>query len=744
MLNVNWEQFLGRHDLVWDEMPAKWYDSAFTGNGMLGMIIYKDGAQSIRIDVGRGDVEDTRKMVDAWHSRPRLRIGYFTLDTVGEIKDSQARLDLWNAEARGSVETTMGKIEWRALTHGIEMLNIFEIKATGEEDGAKFTWHPLEAISPALAQARRAVAAGSKDGLWVNWAKTEYPPAPAWIMEKQGDMESCRQPLLDGGEYTTAWRIVDKGNGNRLLYSSIAYRSSGIGSKQEAYDAVQTGIKVNPSHLVDSHRAWWHAYYPESFVTIPDKRWEGFYWIQMYKLASATRADRMLIDNQGPWMQDTTWANAWFNLNVQLTYSCVPDSNRYDVGASLYNKLDKHAQQLVDNMPADQKDGAGLYTIATQQLVAPYAIQSIGDLPWALHDYYMYYRRTLDDKRLREHFFPLLERAMNTYYHVLQEGPDGRLHLPETFSPEYGMAPDCNYNLAMIRWSCQTLLDICNRLKINDPQLPKWKDTLARLADFPVDENGFMIGAGVPFAKGHRHYSHLLLAYPLYLVNVDQPGKAEIIRTTLEHWLGFPDNTKTGYTWTGASSIASAIGDGNKALEYMNRFEPYMLRNTMYKESAESNPVVETPFSGAQSLHNMLLQSWGGTIRVFPAVADGWKDAAFHDLRAEGAFLVSAARKDGRTEFVRIKSLAGEPCRVKAAWDGSIKVKGVKPGSMKDCGGGIVELGLKKGDEAILWSANREPNQIITPVDGDANWNYWGTPKDKGHAKNAGAQMKTF
>ena len=34
----------------------------------------------------------------------------------------------------------------------------------------------------------------------------------------------------------------------------------------------------------------------------------------------------------------------------------------------------------------------------------------------------------------------------------------------------------------------------------------------------------------------------------------------------------------------------------------------------------ESGPVIETPLSGAQCIHDMLLQSWGGKIRVFPAV----------------------------------------------------------------------------------------------------------------------------
>jgi alpha-L-fucosidase 2 len=80
--------------------------------------------------------------------------------------------------------------------------------------------------------------------------------------------------------------------------------------------------------------------------------------------------------------------------------------------------------------------------------------------------------------------------------------------------------------------------------------------------------------------------------------------------------------------------------------------------NTMY---LEAGPVIETPLAAAQAVHEMLLQSWGGELRVFPALPPAWKDAVFHDLRAEGAFLLTAIRRGGRTVLVRVHSLAGEP-----------------------------------------------------------------------------------
>jgi hypothetical protein len=96
-------------------------------------------------------------------------------------------------------------------------------------------------------------------------------------------------------------------------------------------------------------------------------------------------------------------------------------------------------------------------------------------------------------------------------------------------------------------------------------------------------------------------------------------------------------------------------------------FPKYMEPNTMY---AEAGPVIETPLSAAATIQEMFLQDWGHAVRVFPAVPTAWRDAAFADLRSDGAFLVSGVRRDAKTAWVRITSLAGQPLHVVVRdWD---------------------------------------------------------------------------
>ena len=72
--------------------------------------------------------------------------------------------------------------------------------------------------------------------------------------------------------------------------------------------------------------------------------------------------------------------------------------------------------------------------------------------------------------------------------------------------------------------------------------------------------------------------------------------------------------------------------------------------------------------TAAQSVLDMLVQSDGTVVKVFPAVSSTWADASIADLRTQGAFVVDAARAGGSTDWIRIRSEAG--CLVWIAPDG--------------------------------------------------------------------------
>ena len=714
---IDWQAFLKKHDMAWEALPKVWLEAPFLGNGMLGTMVRQIGAQSMRWDVGRGDAQDHRVGHDfsavcaEMTYTGRLPIGYFELQTVGAITGGTMRLDLWNAEATGEIHTDKGCIAWRSIVHAEEMLILTELEPSEGEAGCRWQWHAEAAVSP-------RIAARPPD---------DYALNPPPERDRDGDVELCIQPLLCGGETVTGW--IERNDGAmRTLMVTAHHSYPDCISRTSVCDVLTRCDQSDRAELFTSHRAWWHAYYPQSFLSIPHAEWESFYWIQMYKLGSATRADRMLIDNQGPWMQPTCWPGAWWDLNVELIYWPTYASNRLELGQSLNRALYGNVENLISNTPAEYRhDSATMGCTTGQTCICPVQAPDgernvmMGILLWGLHNCWLHYRCTMDDDVLREHLVPLLTRAVNYYYHFITEDEDGVLRLPVTWSPEFktrpglkiAIGPDCNFDISLFRWGCEALVASCERLGLDDPLLPKWKDTLERLVEYPCDENGFMIGAGIPFNTRHRHYSHLLMLYPLYQVNADQEGADELAWKSVLHWQSF--GVSHGYALTGASSMAAAFGRGNEAWDYLQDLRAHFSCTTMYAE-LETLPVLETPLSGAQSIHDMLLQSWGETIRIFPAVPDAWGDVTFHDMRAEGAFLVSAKRIDGKTELVRIKSLAGEPCRLLHGLVGEVKVAGERDVTFSTLGPGRIELDLKKDEEVVLWSCDTMPALDLGPV----------------------------
>lgn len=436
-----WHTVLDDADLVWQRMPKTWYEGPYLGNGFLGSGIYAEpGAETgsfsaVRFNVQHSQVQDHRPEFGSLFGLARLPIGWFTLEPVGAITGLDWRLGLRDAELTGTLTTDKGTLTLRALVHNSRSVLAVEVTPSEGERDFRWVFHPADAISP------RADFKPLPDGYQGN--------PPAEVATHDG-VSTAVQPLLSGGQHVTAWRERTRGR-TRCLYVHVAHsypKSTALG---RALATVRGASALPYDLLAGTHRAWWHAYYRKSFLSLPDARIQRFYWIQLYKAASAARRDAPVMATSGPWLESTPWPNTWWNLNVQLEYWLIHGSNHLELDAvtrALSEFRDNLSKEVSDRYRADS---LGIPRTTDPQLVngaagtlTGYGVgipgqdpptPEVGNLTWALHNVWLSYRHTMDESILRDVLFPLLRKAVNYYLHFLEPGTDGKLHLPATFSP---------------------------------------------------------------------------------------------------------------------------------------------------------------------------------------------------------------------------------------------------------------------------------------------------------------------
>ena len=717
LANPDWELLMSDHDLIWKKVPSDMKEAPHFGNGLLGSMFWVED-NIIRLQVFRTDVHDHADHTYGWpaYSRPRYQIGYFLLKPKGNIVDCDLRQDIYNAELRGSINTNLGSISLHHLVHRLDDIIYTKVECSGSEELSEWQWHPFEAKT----------SRGGDPAKYGPYAPYKKLINPDHEVESRGEIKVSIQDLTAGGDYATAWLEKRHSRTHETLLVNIENSypdKSSAGNSVSNIEKVENKIENGLKRWINKHQQWWHNYYPESYVSFPDSVGQTFYWTNVYRLACCTRPDAQYIDTPGMWSSGGPWPYSTHDFNTQIVHFPVYTANRLHLGEALVESIHRNRNNLVDNVvPEEWQEDSALLPLATAfDLTGKrdgdlrYS-EMVGCLPWLLNNCWLQYRYTMDKELLRVKIFPILKRSINLYRHLLFEGDDGKLHLPPTYSPEISNISDCNMDLALLKWGCQKLIEICRILNIDDPLIPEWKRIIDNLVDYPTDEYGYRMGKDKSAPLRHRHMSHLMMIYPLYLENLDNAADIDLLEKSVRNYE--PDwAVKMGASQS--SPAASALGFGNLAHQRMN----YILYRDTENETLGKNgmyylatPCIETSLSYNTCVQDMMLQSWGDKIRVFPALPDVWQDVAFHKFRAEGAFLISASRKNGKTQFVKIKSLAGEPCIVVPSINGTLGVISSRETSIKEVSEGCYEIELNKGEEIILYNRDTKPEFNIEPI----------------------------
>ena len=137
----------------------------------------------------------------------------------------------------------------------------------------------------------------------------------------------------------------------------------------------------------------------------------------------------------------------------------------------------------------------------------------------------------------------------------------------------------------------------------------------------------------------------------------------------------------------------------------------------------------------AASVQDMLMFSDDddNTVRVFQGIPPSVDEAAFYQLRAAGAFLVSARRTAGKTAFVHLVSLVDNDVSLAVPTDWDAKTLTTDdPNVSLSCGavppGICVVNGLLAGASVAIFPRGERPTSfaIKQAVGTAVDFNWWG------------------
>jgi alpha-L-fucosidase 2 len=802
-LDVDFSSFLSRSDPVWSwntsaGRPSEWVQSLFGGNADLGFMLWQDDASlaTVRLDVSRTVVYDDRTpdlpgtqfLNNFVFDQPRLPVGHFYLGWQGSFSSASARIRLYDGLVALTVTTTLGTLSaniWASADYGTADVIVIETNATAGE-----AWRVV--FVPEIAQSTWS----GQDSRYV----PNPPPVNASrVLGPQLLLNLTTQPHLLGTAHTTA--VLQSGSSSSSPSSAATILTiSPVLASPNASDAWATqqvqAAASSLSTLRAAHLAFWNNFWPQgAFVTLDYSLLEEFWWIQLYKFASATRRGRAVHDLEGPWFIDgTPWPDMHTDMNIEQTYFLPTVLSRQDLMQSYLDylqflletgNLNKNVPQAWQEDSAAAPTGAGslnllmscYWNYGPNCTTSPPSIT--GNLLWMLHVGHLAGRYYANDTVQTDIIWPLLGRALQAYSHFqipANESADGQVHLPPTFSPEYPgpSGPDANYDLALYRWGLTTVLDLADEYGLTSPNLPAWNATLASLTWYSIDpvSNTFEIYRGTPYGTPHRHYSHLFAIFPIRAIDFTNQTQWLISKESVDRWLATPEEDSQFYR-PAASAMNVMLGQRAAAFDNVS----YLLHtrieaNTFYREGSQGS-CTETPYAAAWAVTDWFFQSWNRTALVhdsrgrpasildfYPGVDDVIRlddtpyvaapskaaTGAFWRLGGEGGFLGSAARAIvvqnathfiTRATFVAVESTAGAPCVVRTTMQRPLVASGPPGVSLTELGDNLVLVsGLGAGQGvAIYSSAFPAPALSVSPLPGcPADFNHYGFPLGSGSA----------
>ncbi|HVI45178.1 MAG TPA: glycoside hydrolase N-terminal domain-containing protein [Chitinophaga sp.] len=733
------------HDLHFDSLATRWDEAIPLGNGMLGALVWEKNNR-LRFSLDRADL---------WDLRPTkgLHRKEFSYNWVmDQVKKKDYGVVQQYFDEPYDKEPAPSKIPGGALE--------FDIKGWGEVKSVHLYLQDAHCeVKWASGATLNTFVHAVKP---VGWFRFENVPAdilPQLIAPQyQGAVKVSGDPV--GGDDLSRLGYkqgVIKQDNNRITYKQEGWGGftyeinvrwkkisqhtiEGVWSVSSHYPqqpqqtvAATTTVQELQQGYVSSfrvHTVWWKDFWKKSDLHVPDSLLETQWYREQYKFGAAARRGAPPISLQAVWTADNGRLPPWkgdyhHDLNTQLSYWPCYSGNHLEEGLSYLDHLDQNKTnysrytKMYFNAPGLAAPGVTTLNGTEMGGWIQYSLSPTVSA-WLAQHYYLQWRYSMDRIFLKNRAYPWIKDVAVFIENITVKDSEGFRKLIYSSSPEINdnditawFPQNTNYDLALMKFAVKAAAELAGELGLKQ-EAAHWKKMEGEFRDFALTANKeLMFAPSMAYNQSHRHFSNAMAIHPLGLIRwEDGAGAQSVIRNSIRLFDSIGPAYWCGYSYSWLANMKARAKDGEGAAKDLSVFaKAFCSVNSFHLNGDQTKSgyskftyrpfTLEGNFAFAAGLQEMLLQSYAGFIEIMPAVPQDWQEASFHQLRAEGAFLVDARRTGGQVEEIKIVSEKGGITKLKLpfrTWY-VVSKQGV---DVKYLDPGFVQLTCKKGGSVVI------------------------------------------
>ncbi len=505
--------------------------------------------------------------------------------------------------------------------------------------------------------------------------------------------------------------------------------------KEAALALARAALEEETAAAIKEHESAWREYWNASGVVLADRVLEQNWYRSLYFLRCVTKPGATapglfagLINATPAWHGDYH-----LNYNLQQTFWSAYIANHCEL-AEPYDRLIRRylprgewlARQVYDCDGAfyphvlyayEPENPETCVSVNGRQYIHHVWGLTLGVAGFAVQPLWWRYKYAPDVEMLRTLTYPPLREVARFYASFIEdcETRNGAAHLGPSVSPEHwGWTAnldrnyDCAFDIALVRYTLEAAIEAAGVLETDEDLAAQWRAALQLLPPYPITDGEDPIVVDVAGAPP-MEYNISVPATPVYPGDVvtwwSDPAEKALFKRTIDalQWNG---NNATFMLAISRARLSMPETDRWLRDEITARQRPNgtLTLNRLGHHFNAFGHYTEQ-FGAAQAVSELLLQSVGDILRIFPA----WpldQPAWFRQLRAQGGFLVSGACENGQMGAITIQSTVGGMLRVLSPWDRTVIQCGADRRLATLDDQGVIALHTQAGEVILLEQAN--------------------------------------